>query len=160
MKRFDANSWEEYDSYSAKIYAETVHRKNKALKAKKDKEYNSTLKGIARHYTKEMKGSPSALEKKMQEFLDVHNVIYEFQKPLYIHKKGALIKRFYIVDFYIPSKNLIIETDGKFHDNQVQQDIYRTREIQKYYPNMKVLRWRWHDFESFSKMKYLLQMVS
>ena len=49
---------------------------------------------------------------------------FEFQKIIYTDNK-----HFFIADFYIPSKNLIIELDGEYHDNAKQQnrDIWRTQ---------------------------------
>ena len=50
---------------------------------------------------------------------------FEFQKIIYTDNK----KHFFIADFYFPSKNLIVELDGEYHDNIKQQDkdIWRTQ---------------------------------
>ena len=163
MGVYNANYWESYGDYTAKKAAEAkrVEKKNLTKKEAKKKmeERNSSIMGMAKHFANEMKTEPSPLEKKMQDFLDSHNVNYEFQKALFIQKKNGSIRKFYIADFYIPSKNLIIETDGKFHDNQIHQDEKRTIDIQKYYPNMKVFRWRWHDFDSVVKLKELVTKI-
>lgn len=163
MEIFNANYWENYTNYVAKKVAKAKlvekRKVSKKEREKKLKDRNSTMKGMAKHYAKEMQNEPSALEKKMQEFLDSHGVVYEFQKPLHIKKKDSFIRKFYIADFYIPSRNLIIETDGKFHDNQINQDKQRTKEILSQYPNMKILRWRWHDFDSYVKMKELVNRL-
>lgn len=74
-------------------------------------------------------------------------------------KKDGQIRKFYIVDFYIPAKSIIIETDGKFHDEQIKQDEKRTSDIKKHYPNIKIIRWRWHDFDSYIKVKDLLNKI-
>lgn len=164
METFNANYWEDYNAYAAKKAAKAKRAEKKRIskkeREKKLKDRNTTMKGMAKHYAKEMKDGPSALEKRMQEFLDSHGIIYEFQKPLYIKKRNNFIRKFYIADFYIPSRNLIIETDGKFHDGQVSQDEKRTRDILKHYPNMNVLRWRWHDFDSYVKMKELVNRLT
>ena len=163
MKTLDANSWEDYCNYIAKKTARVKHlektRVTKKEKEKKLKDKNSTTKGIAKYYVNKIRKTPSVLEKRMQEFLDSYGIVYEFQKPLYIKEK-RIIKKFYIADFYIPAINLIIETDGKFHDNQVKEDIKRTKDIQRQYPNMKILRWKWHDFDSLQKMKRLIDIIS
>ena len=164
MEVFNANYWEDYGVYISKKKAEAKRiekrRLTKKEKQKKLKDRNSTMKGMAKHYAKEMKKEPSVLEKRMIQFLNECGIDYEFQKPLYIKNKNNPIRKFYIADFYIPSKNLIIETDGKFHDNQIKQDENRTREIQRWYPNMKVFRWRWHDFDSCIKMKELSALLN
>lgn len=163
MEVLNANYWEDYSDYAAKKAAKTKYtERKKAIKKerkKKLKDHNSTLKGIAKHYAKDMRDEPSALEKKMMELLDRFSIQYEFQKPLFIKKKNSYIRKFYIADFYIPSKGIIIETDGKFHDDQVKQDEKRTKEIQKYHSNMKVIRWRWHDFDSYNKVKNLIDRL-
>lgn len=164
MKILDANSWEDYSDYAAKKVAKAKRAEKKRItkkeKQKKLKDQNSTMKGMAKHYAKEMQNEPSALEKRMQEFLDSHGVVYQFQKPLYIKKKNSSIRKFYIADFYIPAINLIIETDGKFHEEQVKQDERRTKDIQKHYPGMKILRWKWYDFESLQKIKSLVKLLN
>ena len=121
--------------------------------------FNIYMKVTARKNAKTMRKEPSALEAKMQVFLDAHNIKYEFQKILYIPGDKGYIKKFYIADFYIPHKYIIIETDGKFHDAQVDKDNQRTKDIQRYCGNYKVIRWRWHDFESITKMKKLLSIL-
>jgi very-short-patch-repair endonuclease len=35
-------------------------------------------------------------------------------------------KRFFIADFYCPKKKLVIEVDGKIHENQQEYDEFRT----------------------------------
>jgi len=148
-----------YDpKYSKTPGLKSVKTKKKENKAKIET-WNKVVRGYAKAFVKDTIKEPSVLEKKMQEFLDNFGIQYEFQKPLYIKKDNGKIKKFYIADFYIPVKSIIIETDGKFHDDQVKQDEERTAEIRKYYPNMKVIRWRWHDFSSPIKMKNLLNRL-
>lgn len=163
MRTFDANYFEDYPVYTAKKRQERVRRENKIKKKKERKkllqDYNSCARGIAKHYAEEMKTEPSELEKKMQKFLDDQNIQYNFQRVFYIKDKEGKIIKFYIADFYIPSKNLIIETDGAFHDRQIKEDMYRTKNIQKHYTNVRVIRWRWHDFDSKEKTAKLSSML-
>lgn len=166
MQIFSANDFEDYESYS---YKKEMKQKNKTTKRKRKstrktkgnniKEYNEKMNKLSSQYADNMKNAPSELEKKMLNFLDSYDAVYEFQKVFNIKKKNKKIKRFYIADFFIPSKNLIIETDGAFHDQQIEEDEYRTKEIQEYYPDVKVLRWKWKDFYSYNKMKELLHAV-
>lgn len=163
MKKFDANSWEDKEVYIAKKKREenlkVIRGKKKRDRENKLRNHNFTIKGMANHYTEKMVTQPSELEKRMQQFLDNQNVAYDFQRIFYIKAKNGYIKNFYIADFYIPSKDLIIETDGAFHDMQIIEDDLRTKNIQKHYPNIKVVRWRWHDFESYVKMKDLISKI-
>lgn len=56
---------------------------------------------------------------------------FSYQNIIYIKKK-SLIKKFYIVDFFIPSKRLIIELDGEYHYTKEQQikDLERTKDLE------------------------------
>ena len=154
MQKFDASSWE---LYHGRVPSMRILSKDKQ-RAKRDS-INSYMVGTARKNAKSMRKDPSALEQKMQQFLTVHQINYEFQKILYIKDKKGIIKRYYIADFFIPKKNIIIETDGKFHDNQTDIDNQRTREIQNYCGSYKIIRWRWHDFESITKLRKLLEIL-
>lgn len=155
MQKYDANSWELYYSKPP-----TKSKLTKEAQRKRRDSFNSFMKGTARKNAKEMRREPSALEQKMQEFLDAHGINYEFQKILYIPGDKGYIRKYYIADFYIPHKFIIIETDGKFHDSQEDLDTKRTEDIERYYKNYKVVRWKWHDFESITKMRKLLSVLT
>lgn len=43
--------------------------------------------------------------------------IFEFQKPIFMDKQ-ICSKSFYIVDFLFPDKNLVVEIDGKYHNDK------------------------------------------
>ena len=96
----------------------------------------------------------------MRDFLDDHGVDYEFQKIFYIYDDDGWIIRYYIADFYVPETDLIIEVDGKFHDNQKQHDKNRTKLIQEHYPEVDVYRWRWADFSDEDKVEELLYKIT
>ena len=166
MQIFSASNFEDYESYfykkRTKLKTKSIKRKRRVKKEVKTnaiKEYNTKINKLSSQYADDMKNDLSELEQKMLDFLDRYNVIYEFQKVFNIKKKNEKIKKFYIADFFIPSKNLIIETDGAFHDQQIEKDEFRTKEIQAHYPNIKVLRWRWKDFYSYNRLKELLHIV-
>ena len=60
----------------------------------------------------------SMLELNVAKKLDFENIEYlvESLRIPYVNSKG--LKKIYIPDFYIPSKNLIIETKGRFYQNE------------------------------------------
>ena len=121
-------------------------------------EHNKEMMYTAQYRAEEMQIFPSKLEERMRDFLDRRNVEYEFQKVFYIYADDGWILRYYIADFYIPEANLIIEVDGKFHDNQKQHDKNRTKTIQEQYP-VEVYRWRWKDFDDDDKVEELLYKI-
>lgn len=148
----------------AKKFKSGIKKREEKGKKKKQEQcilkHNAEIRKYAKECAEDMITNPSFLELKMIEFLDSHSIKYQFQKIFYIEGKHKKITHFYIADFYIPSKNLILETDGKFHDDQIEQDELRTQNIIKHYPNIKVIRWKFHDFNSVVKMRELLRQVA
>ena len=65
-------------------------------------------------------------EIKFMNILEQKGVNYVFQKIIRKPKGG-----FYIVDFYLPGKNLIIEIDGPYHETTRQkfEDDMRTQKL-------------------------------
>lgn len=133
------------------IFALPMSRKMSRLS-----EHNKEIKANAEYRAGEMKSWPSPLEERMKVFLDEHYIDYEFQKIFYIYADDGYILRYYIADFFIPDKDIIIEVDGKFHDNQKQHDKARTRIIQENYPGIEVLRYTWKDLSDADTMEELL----
>lgn len=113
----------------------------------------------ARERAAKMRANPSWLEKIMMSFLDDRGVRYEFQKILYIMSDKNNVSRYYIVDFYIPDKNLIIEVDGKFHDDQIEKDDKRTMDIKRHYSGIELVRVTYGDFKSPKMLDRLSRYV-
>ena len=107
----------------------------------------------------EMMAFPSKLEETMKLILDAHHIVYQFQKIFYIHAHDGWITRYYIADFFIPHRNLIIEVDGKFHEHQKQHDRNRTKDIQKEYPMIDVVRFSWKDVSDRDKMECFIRTL-
>ena len=122
-------------------------------------EHNREVMYQARCRAEEMNLWSSPLEEKMKRLLDDCGVVYESQRIFYIRAKDGWIIRYYIADFYIPDKAIIIEVDGKFHDKQQLHDKLRTRTIQEQYPEVSVLRYGWKDLEDKQKMTDLLWRI-
>ena len=78
---------------------------------------------IAEYYKHILEVNATYAERLLKTFL-TGKIDFEFQKIIYTDNKHV-----FIADFYIPSKNLIIELDGEYHDNAKQQnkDIWRTQ---------------------------------
>lgn len=122
--------------------------------------HNMELMEQAKYRARQMDTWPSPLEERMKEFLDRHYVEYESQKIFYIYADDGWIIRYYIADFYIPEKEVIIEVDGKFHDEHKLHDKNRTKDIQEQYPSIEVLRYRWKDLSDMDKMDDLLCRIN
>ena len=122
-------------------------------------EHNREIISSAEYRAEEMKIWPSPLEERMKNFLDEHCVEYEEQKIFYIYDEDGWIIRYYIADFFIPQRNIIIEVDGKFHEEHKQHDKMRTKTIQEHYPGVEVLRYTWKDLSDEEKMEGLIRRL-
>lgn len=122
--------------------------------------HNRSMVTSAEFRAMEMDVWPSPLEEKMKVLLDRYDIRYETQKIFYIYADDGWIIRYYIADFYVPDKKVVIEVDGKFHDKQKQKDKMRTRDIQEHYPGVGVIRWKAEDFKNPSSIGELLNIVS
>ena len=123
-------------------------------------EHNRDIMYSAQSRAAEMEIFPSKLEERMMDFLDRNDISYESQKIFYIYADDGWIIRYYIADFFIPEKNIIIEVDGKkYHEHHSQKDKERTRIIQENYPGVEVLRYTWEDMFNTFKMNDLLDKL-
>lgn len=145
METYSANNWN--DNFQP----------NRISPFEDKEKRNKKMIQSAEFHAQNMKESPSYLEKMMMEFLNNHHIKYEFQKIYYI-KKSHTIQRYFIVDFYVPHANLIIETDGKFHNEQIDYDNQRTLIIKQHFGKIKVLRFNLDDFHN-GKLEELLLLV-
>lgn len=142
---YDAYFWDK--NYKPKRYSLSKNKNNERLK--ESAEINAEY----------MKANPSFLEKMVIEFFDSHDVQYEFQKIFYIADKYQYIKRYFIADFYIPAKKLIVEADGKYHEERKKYDEWRTQVIKEHYRKVKVLRVTYNDLKNGIKLQKLLHRV-
>jgi very-short-patch-repair endonuclease len=118
--------------------------------------HNREIIETAEYRATQMKLWPSPLEERMQNLLDENNIEYESQKIFYIYADDGWIIRYYIADFFVPNANLIIEVDGKFHDDHKLHDKERTKIIQENYSEVEIYRWRGKDFKDKYKVEELL----
>lgn len=121
--------------------------------------HNKEVIRSAESRASEMLVWPSPLEDRMKIILDAYKIRYEQQKIFYIHAQDGWITRYYIADFFIPHRNLIIEVDGKFHEHQKQHDRNRTKDIQKEYPMIDVVRFSWKDVNDRDKMECFMRTL-
>ena len=124
-------------------------------------EHNQEVRISAEYRAAEMTMFPSPLEERMIKFLVEHSIHYEPQKIFYIYKEDGWIERYFIADFFVPDRNIVIEVDGKkYHEHHSQKDKARDRLIQEHYPEVKILRYTWGDLSDDSKMMDLLWELS
>ena len=104
-------------------YTSTLHTSEGSIKPYKEEPREESKENTAERYKHILEVNATYAERLLKTFL-TGKIDFEFQKIIYTDNK-----HFFIADFYIPSKNLIIELDGEYHDNAKQQekDIWRTK---------------------------------
>ena len=125
---------------------------------KSAKQHNESMMKSAEKYANAMRKHPSFLEKIMLGLLKSNGIKFDFQKIFYIKNTGR-ITRYFIADFYIPSKKLVIEVDGNFHKNQIDRDEERTKLIEKHFPKTKVIRVTFEDINNLEKASSLMNKL-
>jgi len=85
------------------------------------------LKEIAAEYKKENIENATQAEKLTRILLEEKNVKFVFQHVIYYKKT------FYIVDFFLPFKKLVVEIDGGYHTDEIQikKDKLRTKHLKE-----------------------------
>ena len=93
-------------------FTSTLHTSEGSAKPYKEEPKENT----AEYYKHILEVNATYAERLLKAFL-TGKIDFEFQKIIYTDNK-----HFFIADFYIPSKNLIIELDGEYHDDAKQQE--------------------------------------
>ena len=101
-------------------FTSTLHTSEGSTKPYKEEPKENT----AEYYKHILEVNATYAERLLKTFL-AGKIDFEFQKIIYTDNK----RHFFIADFYIPSKNLIVELDGEYHDNikQREKDNWRTQ---------------------------------
>ena len=94
-------------------FTSTLHTSEGSMKSYKEESKENT----AEYYKHILEVNATYAERLLKTFL-AGKIDFEFQKIIYTDNK----KHFFIADFYFPSKHLIVELDGEYHDNIKQQD--------------------------------------
>ena len=97
-------------------FTSTLHTLEGSTKSYKEEPGEDSKENTAEYYKHILEVNATYAERLFKTFL-TGKIDFEFQKIIYTDNK-----HFFIADFYIPSKNLIIELDGEYHDNAKQQD--------------------------------------
>ena len=104
-------------------FTSTLHTSEGSIKPYKEEPREESKENTAERYKHILEVNATYAERLLKTFL-TGKIDFEFQKIIYTDNK-----HFFIADFYIPSKNLIIELDGEYHNDAKQQDkdIWRTK---------------------------------
>ena len=121
--------------------------------------HNEHLIQSAENNVRENKKHPTELDKQMMQFLKNHGIHYEYQKPIYIKSEGGFIKQYFIVDFWFPTRNIIMEVRPSKPTVPYKSDNSRETIIKKAYPTYAIIYWYGSDFQSYTKMKQLISLL-
>ena len=97
-------------------YTSTLHTSEGSIKPYKEESREESKENTAERYKHILEVNATYAERLLKIFL-TGKIDFEFQKIIYTDNK-----HFFIADFCIPSKNLIIELDGEYHNDAKQQD--------------------------------------
>lgn len=97
--------------FTSGSFTSTLHTSEGSTKSYKEEPKENT----AEYYKHILEVNATYAERLLKTFL-TGKIDFEFQKIIYTDNK-----HFFIADFYIPSKNLIIELDGGYHETSEQK---------------------------------------
>lgn len=131
-------------------FTSTLHTSEGSVKPYKEELKENT----AEYYKHILEINATYAERVLYSFL-TGKIDFEFQKIIYTDNK----KHFFIADFYIPSKNLIIELDGEYHDDAKQQnkDIWRTKVLKSL--GYRVIRFKNKQIVESNNLFWVLNII-
>ena len=134
-------------------FTSTLHTSEDSTKPYKESSREELKENSAEYYKHILEINATYAERLLKIFL-TGKIDFEFQKIIYTDNK-----HFFIADFYIPSKNLIIELDGEYHDDIKQQnkDIWRTKLLNSL--GYKVIRFKNKQITESRDLSWILNII-
>ena len=136
--------------FTSGSFTSTLHTSEGSTKPYKEEPKENT----AEYYKHILEVNATYAERLLKTFL-AGKIDFEFQKIIYTDNK-----HFFIADFYIPSKNLIIELDGGYHETleQKQKDAWRTGMLNSM--GYKVIRFTNSQIISSYNLDWVLKIIN
>ena len=134
-------------------FTSTLHTSEGSIKPYKEEPREESKENTAERYKYILEVNATYAEKLLKTFL-TGKIDFEFQKIIYTDNK-----HFFIADFYIPSKNLIIELDGEYHNDAKQQDkdIWRTKLLNSL--GYRVIRFKNKQITESRDLSWILNII-
>ena len=134
-------------------YTSTLHTSEGSIKPYKEESREESKENTAERYKHILEVNATYAERLLKTFL-TEKIDFEFQKIIYTDNK-----HFFIADFYIPSKNLIIELDGEYHNDAKQQDkdIWRTKLLNSL--GYRVIRFKNKQITESRDLSWILNII-
>ena len=134
-------------------FTSTLHTSEGSTKPYKEEPREESKENTAERYKHILEVNATYAERLLKTFL-TGKIDFEFQKIIYTDNK-----HFFIADFYIPSKNLIIELDGEYHNDAKQQDkdIWRTKLLNSL--GYRVIRFKNKQITESRDLSWILNII-
>ena len=134
-------------------YTSILHTSEGSIKPYKEESREESKENTAERYKHILEVNATYAERLLKTFL-TGKIDFEFQKIIYTDNK-----HFFIADFYIPSKNLIIELDGEYHNDAKQQDkdIWRTKLLNSL--GYRVIRFKIKQITESRDLSWILNII-
>ena len=134
-------------------YTSTLHTSEGSIKPYKEEPREESKENTAERYKHILEINATYAERLLKTFL-TGKIDFEFQKIIYTDNK-----HFFIADFYISSKNLIIELDGEYHNDVKQQDkdIWRTKLLNSL--GYRVIRFKNKQITESRDLSWILNII-
>ena len=134
-------------------YTSTLHTSEGSIKPYKEEPREESKENTAERYKHILEVNATYAERLLKIFL-TGKIDFEFQKIIYTDNKHL-----FIADFYIPSKNLIIELDGEYHNDVKQQDkdIWRTKLLNSL--GYRVIRFKNKQITESRDLSWILNII-
>lgn len=114
--------------------------------------HNEKLEAYAEEKASWLRTQKSRTEEELIKLFKEKGINFKFKKIVYNRSSGGFIKQFFIIDFYIPSSNLVIETT---YGQGGSSTGLRKYTICKNIPNVRFLYWRYDDFLKEDRLQLL-----
>ena len=136
--------------FTSGSFTSTLHTSEGSTKPYKEEPKENT----AEYYKHILEVNATYAERLLKTFL-AGKIDFEFQKIIYTDNK-----HFFIADFYIPPKNLIIELDGGYHETseQKQKDAWRTGMLNSM--GYKIIRFTNSQILSSYDLDWVLKIIN
>lgn len=97
--------------------------KNNRYKKSSYSEIKEQIKAQAELYKEELIQNKTQAEEIFESLLESKYINFDFQKIFYYDKNKGL--SFFIVDFYLKDYGIVVEIDGKHHEDRIREDAER-----------------------------------
>lgn len=137
----------------------SIRRKSSsyARKSRNNHKVNGDIIALAEKTIHTMKKYTTYGETWMMELLKGEDIEYEFLKPFFI-KDGNKICGYYIADFYIPSRKIVIDVEDNYR-HWIKYDKYRIKDFMSICPSIKIYEWEMQFFHSELMIESLVALI-